>query len=630
MMRAWRLVRRALPALALILGVAWLVLRSPVVLWPERGADWIRRDSATLLKIQPYNPRAVTFRRRFLLPGPVEGAVLAVRAMNTASVRLDGAVLAAPEAVPMGSRCAYGLGHLGAGPHEVRQEVRAAGCHPSVVAHCASLGLGTDTTWEASVDGATWTPAMLCRAPRPPEVSAAFLSPLRALASLSPCLLGIFLLAALLSLLHARGRLAFPRASVCRWAILGAWGLLALGNLFRLPSDMGMDAIAHLEYMCNLAITRRVPLAPEGWQAFQPPLYYLASLPLLAVAKAVHAPWGLDLLRILPLLCGMAQVEITYRIMAALFPGRDGIQAAGTALGGLLPMNIYMSQAIGNEPLAAVLTSLAILLVVQRQAHGRSLLDLRFGLLLGTVLGLGLLAKTTVILALPALAGACLLAGGPLRPRIRASAAFLGVLTGVLSTVAGWYYLRNWVYLGRPFVGGWDHARGIDWWQDPGRIPISHLWALGTAFTHPIYAQTAGFWNGLWTTLWLDGSLSGNSIAAQRPPWNYGFILSCTLLALVPSALMVWGTLRRRREPAVLLSLTCLAIFMIAIAHLYLGANPAYCALKATYMLGLAPCFAILGASGLDALPRSSALRALTHGGLACWLASAYLGYLVV
>ena len=42
---------------------------------------------------------------------------------------------------------------------------------------------------------------------------------------------------------------------------------------------------------------------------------------------------------------------------------------------------------------------------------------------------------------------------------------FLSTAAFFLSSglLAGWYYVRNWVLLGRPFVGGWERGRGLDW-----------------------------------------------------------------------------------------------------------------------------------------------------------------------
>ena len=40
-----------------------------------------------------------------------------------------------------------------------------------------------------------------------------------------------------------------------------------------------------------------------------------------------------------------------------VFPGRNDLQIIGTAVGGFLPLNIYISQVVGNEPLSGCLTA---------------------------------------------------------------------------------------------------------------------------------------------------------------------------------------------------------------------------------------------------------------------------------
>jgi hypothetical protein len=64
-------------------------------------------------------------------------------------------------------------------------------------------------------------------------------------------------------------------------------------------------------------------------------------------------------------------------------------------------------------------------------------------------------------------------------------------------------------------------------------------------------------------------------------------------------------------------------------ADLFIGL-PVYSTVKASYMSGLTPCFAILAAAGLEPVARSRPARAIVHGALAAWAASAYLAYFVV
>jgi hypothetical protein len=264
------------------------------------------------------------------------------------------------------------------------------------------------------------------------------------------------------------------------------------------------------------------------------------------------------------------------------------------------------------------------------------MLEPSFAMVLGLILGLAMLAKASAILLFLLLTGFCLVRGlqesaqGPGRSNLRPMGRFLAQCWTPAALVAGWYYLRNWWWLGRPFVGGWDGNRGFTWWQDPGYVSFSTLVSFGTALVHPIYAQTAGFWNGLYSTLWLDGSLSGIALMDYRPPWNYGFLMACALLALIPCSIMVWGAVKAFRRPPVALSLACLAAYVAAIFHLHVTQLPVYSTLKATYLLGLIPCLCILAGAGLQALPERPWLKAFVHGAFACFIVTAFLGYFAV
>ena len=94
---------------------------------------------------------------------------------------------------------------------------------------------------------------------------------------------------------------------------------------------------------------------------FQPPLYYLlAAAVYQSFLSLFSAETVIRILKLLSFLCGMVQVEICYRTLRNAYPGKESLQVIGTLLGGLLPMNLYLSQSLGNEPLVGCLTALLI------------------------------------------------------------------------------------------------------------------------------------------------------------------------------------------------------------------------------------------------------------------------------
>ena len=445
---------------------------------------------------------------------------------------------------------------------------------------------------------------------------------------------GIFLLVFFLAL---RGRLNVA-PGVARWLLLAAWVLLALNNLPKLPPNLGFDIDGHLEYIRYVADQGRLPLANEGWQTFQSPLFYvLCALLYKAFGLVLSADAALKALRIVPLLAGIAQVEICYRAVRHAYPERKDLQVLGLFFGGLLPMNIYMAQYVSNEPLAALFESLVVLWCVRLLCE-RGRASMKSCAVLGCFLGLALLTKVTaIVLIVPAalvVMAVSIRAGESIasrpfnaRPLLRVAASTSLVL-GMAALISGWYYVRNWVLLGRPFIGGWDAARGIEWWQDPGfRTPHDFL-SFGEALFHPIYAGLMGFWDGLYSTLWADGFISGVAYADSLPPWNYDLLLPGVWLALLPTAALCTGAgvALSQRKPVLLFALGCVALFGAALAWHFLT-NPFYCAVKAFYALGITPCLALLAVAGFEVLTRAKWPRATVYGGFVCWALASYLSY---
>lgn len=223
---------------------------------------------------------------------------------------------------------------------------------------------------------------------------------------------------------------------------------------------------------------------------------------------------------------------------------------------------------------------------------------------------------------------------GRIREGRRREAAWeAGAFAAALAAAAGWYYIRNWILMGSPFVGGWDPSRGMAWWQDPGYRTWPQLLLWGRALGHPIYASFNGFWDALYSTLWVDGYLSAIIEARSRPPWDYRYMLSGAWLALLPSAGLIIGVIGsvfgedvpQRRYAA--FSAACLALYLAAAMWIFVTV-PAYSAVKASYTLGLLPCYAVLCCAGLERLMRGSLSRAAVCGGMTCWALCAYLSYL--
>jgi 4-amino-4-deoxy-L-arabinose transferase-like glycosyltransferase len=421
-----------------------------------------------------------------------------------------------------------------------------------------------------------------------------------------------------------------------RWLVLGAWAVLAVHNVHALPYGVGYDVDGHLQYIEYIVRRGGIPLADQGWQMFQAPLYHLLSAPLYLGFRRLFGPIeAAHALRVVPLLCGALQVELCYRILRRLHPKREELQALGTLLGGLLPINVYLSQNLSNEPLMALFASALVLVALELLHDPEARWRPRTFALLGALLGLAALTKTSAVLLFPALAllvaTAALLRFGPRAAPRRALAALALVVAPAL-LISGWYYARNWWLLGAPFVGGWDEARGYVWWQEPGYRTLGHFTSFGAALRYPVYSAVNGFWDGFYSTLWLDGFAGSAVEFGISPLWNMDFLLAGAWLALLPTAALLLGaaailaTPARSARSGELFALLWLATLVAAMALLALRIA-SFSTIKASYTLAALAGYAVVGARGFGLLIRGRISRALVSGAMACWALAVVAAY---
>lgn len=601
----------------------------PSFLPPVVGADWVRCERP--VNLQAWAPEDVYahFRAHLDAPAVARPAVLTVRAFKDAQVRIDGRIVLAPRGAFenwRGPRTVELGAALTPGPHVITIDVKNFGAPAAVAASAPAFGLATGSDWEAACGNGPWLRAALASQPKFSPLSDRFPSAGEAFVSRLPMFASVFAAVFLWSRAARLGRGSRPphvTVQHLRWGLWAAWLLLAANNIFKFPLGLGHDALEHLDYIRFVAEHWRLPLANEGWQMFQSPLYYLVSAPFYLLFSR---GFGLDgagcekALRFLPWLCGAAQIELVWRAVRLVFPRRDDLQAFGLIIGGLLPFNLYICQAIGNEPLAGLLggAALTAFLAMVCSKDMEAFSPVKAGMLLG----LALLTKVSaIVLLLPLTLAAA--ATGRRRSGLRRGAAVLAAA----AAVAGWYYAWNWAKLGRPFIGGWDATRGIAWWQDPGYRTARDFLAFGASLRRPIYAGLNGFWDALYSTFWLDGNLSSATRFESRPPWNYGLMISGAWLALVPAAAMALGSAAAarhpRRLPAATLSAACLVSYLAAMLGLWWSV-PIYSTAKASYLAALTPGLAVLAAAGFESAALGPSARDAVRGALACWAAAAY------
>lgn len=609
-----------------------------ILLAGEGGAGWIKADEPINLGIWAPGKAVMAFRKEFLVkdPPPSEAVLTALGTRDIAVlvdrrlvVPLKGDFLKwrEPRRVDLGP-------YLSAGPHEIVLAVINKDGPATALAYSPALGLRTGPGWESSLDYKSWKPASSVEDMRPPKFTKAFPTVGEAFVSRLPYLSVVFVFVFLWTLgrvspaLGPRLERLTPSASSIRWAVIIALSVLGGNDLVKLPYDMGFDFQGHLEYIRYIVDKHTLPFANEGVSMFQSPLYYLVSAPAYAAAEwFLSGISAVKALKVIPIASGVALVEVTYRTLKAVYPDRADLQALGTVLGGLLPMNIYISQHIGNEPMSGLFIAASVMAAYKLlTSPGR---PLRGAATLGVFTGLALLSKVSIALLLPGFSVMVVYAIAR-SEGFKKAAAGLGVYAGVAFLVSGWYYIRNWVVLGRFFVGGWENV----WSQDPGYRTMGQFLRFGESLHRPIYSGINSFWDSIYSSMWSDGFLSSVIYYENIPRWNYGFLLSSPLFSVVPTFLIIAGAVLaassfKGMEKGEQFSAFFVLSFLAGVIYLYLKV-PIYSQAKASYMIGLTPCFAVLFAGGAVPLVRNVFIRAAFYGWMACWAVSAYLSFFVL
>jgi tetratricopeptide (TPR) repeat protein len=414
------------------------------------------------------------------------------------------------------------------------------------------------------------------------------------------------------------------------------WVALFVNNLGTLPTLAGYDVKDHLAYIRHIQENGTLPLANQGWEMFQPPLYYLAAAGLLnLLSLSVSDTGGILALRLLGLVCGLAHCVLVWAGLRLLFPQDAARRRWGLVLAGCLPPMLYLSQYITNEGMAAALASASLYacLVVLRQ----SLPTWKSCAGLGVCLGMALLAKTTNVLLVPVVLGALIWRRleQPAGPR-RRWAGCLGLICVAALLVCGWHYGRVWLHFGNPLIGNWDPKTGFTWWQDDGYRTSAYYFRFGAALRHPWYAGFKSFGDGIYSTLWGDGLLGGAVRFPSRAPWNYELMAMGYWLSLLPALAVLAGAIlalfKFIRQPSAEWFLLLGLSFLVAVALMYMSlVVPSAGQSKAFYGFPALMPFCALGSLGLGFLAqRNRYVRFMVCLVFGMWAVGSYASFWVL
>src|SRR3989338_386537 len=178
--------------------------------------------------------------------------------------------------------------------------------------------------------------------------------------------------------------------------VIAVWIIVAVGYLTHTPIDhRAHDISGHLEYTKIVFSELRLPHPYEGWETFQPPLYYLINSLIAPPHNILEGLYHIIYVRYLSVFYGLISILVIawflmkidispfYRMLVLLFIVTT-------------PKFVFMFSSYNNDSLATMLS----ILIVGLSYKLFSDQSMRYRLLLLLVATLGPYAKYTALLAI--------------------------------------------------------------------------------------------------------------------------------------------------------------------------------------------------------------------------------------
>lgn len=620
--------------------LGWKCVRDPKINFlPRDGrAEWIIFPAAVDARSHRVAAMDTTFRRTFTLNSQPRSAQLLVRAAKKLELKINGEAL---QVSPRNWKQMSTLdvsSFLRSDSNTIEARVFNDDAPPALwlALTADSFTLRSDDKWESSLAGSSWRDcarASVPRYPGPGNLLGGGEKVFDVFPKIWRTWIVFGILAVLLTFAAAKwlerltrkpngAGVEFSRRQL--FALLGlcslAWLILFWNNSKTLPFHSGYDSKDHLAYIKYIQDRGALPLPNEGFEMFQPPLYYALSSGVLSTCRlSVSDAAAMIVLRSLTMIFGIANFIFVFLSLRLLFPGRLVLQLIGLIIAAFLPMQLYLSHYITNETLAATLATAAIYLGLRAlKSESESVWQY---LWLGVCIGAAMLAKATSLLLIPALLGALMIKLVQQRAPIFGWLRTLGITIGAMFVTCGWHYLRIWHHFGKPIVGNWDPVLGFPWWQDPGFHVAGDYFRFGQSLIAPLFSGFGGFADGIYSTLWGDSLCGGLSGLLSRAPWNYQLMIGGYWLALLPTLLVIVGAavvlyrFVRQVAPEWFLLLGLSAVLTLALIFMTLRV-PSYAQVKAFYGLAAIVPFCGFALIGWQLLTARSRILQLLIGAL--------------
>ncbi len=298
------------------------------------------------------------------------------------------------------------------------------------------------------------------------------------------------------------------------------------------------DEPRHFQYLPLMVEHHQLPrVLPDGTElhggiALHPPLYYSLLVPLyVALREPAGLWWTQRILRLVSPLFGLAVLWLVWRSARRIFPKRPLVALFVPGLMALWPHFVMDHSVINNDNGANLAGAALLYFLVQRPGGPWTI---RAAMIGGLLLGAGALMKGQLLLCLPPVL-LVIMAWDHGRDFWRQGAFWrnAALAVGVLATVAGWWYARNYALYGTlNYVA--PGYRGLP--QGLGLID-----GLTTGLVQQLIAATfLGIFQSIWAQVgWFPQAFAGPVY------WTLGVLLAAAFAGWIVFALHV-----RRGEDA--------------------------------------------------------------------------------
>jgi hypothetical protein len=296
---------------------------------------------------------------------------------------------------------------------------------------------------------------------------------------------------------------------------------------------MGFDALEHEAYIKYIQENGSLPHSGSGWEMHQPPLYYAGSAGLMKLTGfSAGQESAVIPLRAINGILGLINCWLALMCLRRLFPANQSSQVVGLLLVAFLPPHLYLSMGVTNDPLTGLLVTAALyflLRVLQSETE-----NVWHYAGIGLALGAAMLTKLTAMPAVPVFFLAQ-------KKSARDWLQGVGLVAILFLAVCSWHYGRVWQHSGVIAV---PNSQSSSWWQEPGFRTAGYYLNFGQSLVSPLFSGLYSFADGIYSTLWGDGLISGISKLAYRPPWNYdlmnaGYFFSLAITFLAIGGMMI-------------------------------------------------------------------------------------------